>query len=57
MGLWLTHDDDANKLLDSDAFALVTGMCLDQQYSYGVCVHGAEKDRRPHGRVRHTQDR
>jgi uncharacterized HhH-GPD family protein len=31
MTLWLTPDDDANALLDSDNLALLIGMLLDQQ--------------------------
>jgi uncharacterized HhH-GPD family protein len=31
MTLWLTPDDDANALLDSDDLALLIGMLLDQQ--------------------------
>ncbi|MGH3450094.1 MAG: HhH-GPD-type base excision DNA repair protein [Haloechinothrix sp.] len=43
MGLWLTHDDDANRLLDSDPFALVTAMLLDQQYPMEAAFAGPKK--------------
>lgn len=31
MTLWLTGDPDADRLLDSDPFALLVGMLLDQR--------------------------
>ena len=30
MTLWMTGDDDADRLLDEDPFALLVGMLLDQ---------------------------
>jgi uncharacterized HhH-GPD family protein len=43
MALWLTHDDDANQLLDTDPFALLTGMLLDQQYPMEAAFAGPKK--------------
>jgi hypothetical protein len=34
MTLWLTDDDEANRLLSSDPLALLLGMLLDQQSGY-----------------------
>lgn len=33
MTLWMTGDETADRLLDDDPFALLTGMLLDQQVS------------------------
>lgn len=31
MTLWLTDDDDANRLLEKDPLALLLAMCLDHR--------------------------
>ncbi|RZS36902.1 putative HhH-GPD family protein [Herbihabitans rhizosphaerae] len=43
MAIWLTADDDANKLLDTDPFALLVGMTLDQQYPMEAAFAGPKK--------------
>lgn len=43
MALWLTTDEDANRLLASDPFALVVGMTLDQQYPMEAAFAGPKK--------------
>jgi uncharacterized HhH-GPD family protein len=43
MALWLTTDDAANKLLETDPFALVVGMTLDQQYPMEAAFAGPKK--------------
>lgn len=43
MALWLTQDSDANRLLDSDPFALLVGMTLDQQYPMEHAFAGPKK--------------
>lgn len=43
MTLWLTGDQDADRLLDSDAFALLTGMLLDQQVTMESAFAGPAK--------------
>jgi len=43
MALWLTADDDANRLLDADPFALLVGMTLDQQYPMEAAFAGPKK--------------
>lgn len=43
MALWLTTDDDANRLLDTDPFALLIGMTLDQQYPMEAAFAGPKK--------------
>lgn len=43
MTLWLTGDADADRLLDSDPFALLTGMLLDQQVTMESAFAGPAK--------------
>ncbi|MFO7192184.1 MULTISPECIES: HhH-GPD-type base excision DNA repair protein [Thermocrispum] len=43
MALWLTTDDEANRLLDRDPFALLVGMTLDQQYPMEHAFAGPKK--------------
>lgn len=43
MAIWLTTDDEANKLLDEDPFALLVGMTLDQQYPMEHAFMGPQK--------------
>ncbi|HEV2782034.1 MAG TPA: HhH-GPD-type base excision DNA repair protein [Actinophytocola sp.] len=43
MALWLTHDPDANALLDREPLALLTGMLLDQQYPMEHAFLGPKK--------------
>lgn len=43
MALHLTGDDDADALLTSDPFALLTGMLLDQQVAMETAFAGPEK--------------
>lgn len=43
MTLWLTTDDAANRLLNSDPFALLVGMTLDQQYPMEAAFAGPQK--------------
>jgi uncharacterized HhH-GPD family protein len=43
MALWLTTDDEANRLLDGDPFALLIGMTLDQQYPMEHAFAGPKK--------------
>lgn len=43
MALWLTADDQANRLLDTDPFALLIGMTLDQQYPMEAAFAGPQK--------------
>jgi uncharacterized HhH-GPD family protein len=43
MALWLTTDADANQLLESDPFALLVGMTLDQQYPMEAAFAGPKK--------------
>jgi uncharacterized HhH-GPD family protein len=43
MALWLTNDEAANRLLESDPFALVVGMTLDQQYPMEAAFAGPKK--------------
>lgn len=43
MALWLTSEDDANRLLDTDPFALLIGMTLDQQYPMEAAFAGPKK--------------
>lgn len=43
MSLWLTTEDDANRLLDTDPFALLIGMTLDQQYPMEHAFAGPKK--------------
>jgi len=43
MALWMTTDEDANRLLASDPFALVVGMTLDQQYPMEAAFAGPKK--------------
>jgi uncharacterized HhH-GPD family protein len=41
--LWLTGDAEADKLLSTDPFALLTGMLLDQQIAMEVAFGGPKK--------------
>ena len=43
MTLWLTGDADADRLLEEDAFALLTGMLLDQQVAMETAFAGPAK--------------
>lgn len=43
MTLWLTGDPDADRLLENDPFALLTGMILDQQYPMEAAFAGPAK--------------
>ncbi len=43
MSLWLTGDADADHLLDTDPFALLTGMLLDQQVPMETAFSGPKK--------------
>jgi uncharacterized HhH-GPD family protein len=43
MALWLTTDDEANRILDTDPFALLIGMTLDQQYPMEHAFAGPKK--------------
>ncbi|MDM7856038.1 HhH-GPD-type base excision DNA repair protein [Cellulomonas alba] len=43
MTLWMTGDADADRLLDSDPFALLVGMLLDQQYPMEAAFSGPAK--------------
>lgn len=43
MSLWLTGDPDADALLDTDPFALLTGMLLDQQVPMETAFAGPKK--------------
>jgi len=43
MALWLTADDEANRLLETDPFALLIGMTLDQQYPMEAAFAGPRK--------------
>lgn len=43
MTLWMTGDDAADRLLDSDPFALLIGMLLDQQYPMEAAFAGPAK--------------
>lgn len=43
MTLWMTGDPDADRLLDSDPFALLVGMLLDQQYPMEAAFSGPAK--------------
>lgn len=43
MTLWLTGDADADRLLDSDPFALLVGMLLDQQVTMESAFAGPAK--------------
>jgi uncharacterized HhH-GPD family protein len=43
MSLWLTGDADADHLLDTDPFALLTGMLLDQQVPMEAAFSGPKK--------------
>lgn len=43
MTLWLTGDADADRLLDTDPFALLTGMLLDQQVTMESAFAGPAK--------------
>jgi len=43
MSLWLTGDPDADNLLDTDPFALLTGMLLDQQVPMEAAFSGPKK--------------
>lgn len=43
MSLWLTGDADADRLLDTDPFALLTGMLLDQQVPMETAFSGPRK--------------
>lgn len=45
MTLWLTGDPEADALLDTDPFALLTGMLLDQQVAMETAFAGPEKIR------------
>jgi uncharacterized HhH-GPD family protein len=40
MTLWMTGDTDADHLLDTDPFALLVGMLLDQQYPMEAAFSG-----------------
>lgn len=41
--MWLTTDDEANRILDTDPFALLVGMTLDQQYPMEHAFAGPKK--------------
>ena len=41
--MWMTGDPDADRLLDSDPFALLIGMLLDQQVPMEVAFAGPHK--------------
>lgn len=43
MTLWLTGDPEADRLLDDDPFALLTGMLLDQQVTMESAFAGPAK--------------
>jgi uncharacterized HhH-GPD family protein len=43
MTLWMTGDADADHLLDTDPFALLVGMLLDQQYPMEAAFSGPAK--------------
>ncbi len=43
MALWMTGDAAADQLLDSDPFALLIGMLLDQQYPMEAAFAGPAK--------------
>jgi uncharacterized HhH-GPD family protein len=43
MGLWMTGDPEADRLLDDDPFALLVGMLLDQQVPMEVAFAGPHK--------------
>ncbi len=43
MTLWLTGDPDADRLLEEDPFALLTGMLLDQQVPMETAFAGPAK--------------
>jgi uncharacterized HhH-GPD family protein len=43
MGLWMTGDTEADRLLDADPFALLIGMLLDQQVPMEVAFAGPHK--------------
>src|SRR5689334_23235917 len=43
MTLWLTGDADADRLLDTDPFALLVGMLLDQQVTMESAFAGPAK--------------
>jgi uncharacterized HhH-GPD family protein len=43
MTLWLTGDPEADRLLENDPFALLTGMILDQQYPMEAAFSGPAK--------------
>lgn len=43
MALWMTGDDTADRLLDSDPFALLLGMLLDQQVAMETAFAGPAK--------------
>lgn len=43
MSLWLTGDADADHLLDTEPFALLTGMLLDQQVPMEAAFSGPKK--------------
>lgn len=43
MALWLTNDEEGNRLLDRDPFALLIGMTLDQQYPMEHAFLGPKK--------------
>jgi uncharacterized HhH-GPD family protein len=43
MTLWMTGDTDADHLLDTDPFALLVGMLLDQQYPMEAAFSGPAK--------------
>jgi hypothetical protein len=45
MELHITGDPDADKLLSEDAFALLTGMLLDQQVTMESAFAGPEKSK------------
>jgi len=38
--LWLAQDSEADQLLADDPFALLVGMCLDQQIPLEVAFQG-----------------
>jgi len=43
MTLWMTGDEAADRLLDTDPFALLLGMLLDQQYPMEAAFAGPAK--------------
>lgn len=43
MALWITGDPDADRLLDTDPFALLVGMLLDQQVPMEAAFSGPRK--------------